>query len=597
MLPKPFRRRDIRKGNQPGSRTVFEPLEGRTLMSATFTVVTVGDSGVGSLRQAIGDANFYVSTHSGQSATVNFDVPLPSPLDDAVIKLLTPLPDVGSRVTIDGSTQHGLSVHGGPTVILDGSATTLPAASFDIALNLTGANDVVNDLAFRHFPNIAVGLDGSLGNVKDATIVSNDGNGVDFGGSDNVLSNSYIGTDTSGDALGNNSFGVIIGGTSSGDTVVGNDVADNGLAGIYVIGSHNLVVENKVGTNPGGNAALGNGAFHESAVPGGGIYVEGNHNTIGQPGKGNLVSGNKGNGITINSASAFANIVASNAIGTTLSGTAALPNISEGIQLQGGAHGNTIGGAGAGNVIAGNDGDGIDFYGAGTGGNAVVANRIGTNAVGSAKLPNKGNGIILYFVPGNTISGGNYISGNALNGILVQSSSDSSIIGNFIGIGTTGATLGNAKAGVNIQDYLGGKSVDDAIRANDIYGNGGLGIDLGNNGVTFDHSGGLLANEPNGYQNFPVLTLAAGKTVKGTLSGAAGTTYAVQFFSSPTADPTGYGEGRYFLGSFSVTTNAAGNAGFTVTLASSLTNGQYLTSTATDPSGNTSEFSKALKVT
>jgi parallel beta-helix repeat protein len=519
---------------------------------------------------------------------------LPSLLDDAVIKLLTPLPSVGNSVTIDGSTQKGLSVKGGPTVILDGSATALPPVSFDIALDLTGSSDVVNDLEFRLFPNIAVGLDGSLGTLKNSTIVSNDGNGVDVAGPDNTVSGNFVGTDTSGQALGNNSFGIIIAG-ATGNTIVGNDVADNGLAGIYVNADHNLVIENKVGTNPAGNAALGNSQFSEP-LPNGGIYVEGNHNTIGQPSKGNLVSGNKTDGITLSGTGAFANVVAGNEVGTTLSGTAALPNNAEGIVLQGGAHGNTIGGA-AGNVVSGNDGDGIYFYGAGTHGNTLLNNRIGTNNVGTAKLPNKGNGILLYFVPGNTIGGGNYVSGNAQDGILIQSSSNSTITGNFIGLGTNGATLGNGAAGADLENYLGGKSIDDAVLSNDIYGNGKLGIDLGNNGVTLDHSGGLLANEPNEYQNFPVLTLATGTTVKGTLNGAAGTSYTIQVFSSPSADPSGYGQGRYFLRSFKVTTNAAGNASFTETLSSPLTKGQFVTATATDPAGNTSEFSKTLKAT
>jgi len=575
------------------SPAILESLEGRTLMSATYTVISAADSGAGSLRQAINNANTYVSTHPGQSATVNFNIPLPSLLDDAVIKLLTPLPSVGKSVTIDGSTQKGLSVKGSPTVILDGSATSLPPVSFDIALDLTGANDVVNDLEFRLFPNVAVGLDGSSGTLKDSTVVSNDGNGVDVAGNNNTVAGSFVGTDTSGHALGNNSFGIIIAG-STGNTIIGNDVADNGLAGIYVNANHNLVIENKVGTNPAGNAALGNSQFSEP-LPNGGIYVEGNHNTIGEPSKGNLVSGNKTSGITLSGTGAFANVVAANEVGTTLSGTAALPNSAEGIALSEGAHGNTIGGAG--NVVSGNDDDGIYFYGAGTSGNTVSNNRIGTNADGTAKLPNKGNGIRLYFVPGNTIGGGNYISGNAQNGIFLQSSSNSTITGNFIGIGTNGATLGNGAAGVNLQNYLGGKSIDDAIVSNDIYGNAKLGIDLGNNGVTLDHSGGLLANEPNGYQNFPVLTLAAATTLKGTLNGAAGTTYTIQVFASPTADPSGYGQGRWYLESFKVTTNAAGNASFTETLTTPFSNGQFATATATDPSGNTSEFSKALKAT
>ena len=152
MFSKSTRRNVNRTLLQPSLAT-FESLESRRLMSATYTVISAADSGSGSLRQAINNANTYVNTHPGQSATVNFNIPLPSLLDDAVIKLLTPLPSVGKSVTIDGSTQPGLSVKGSPTVILDGSATSLPPAGFDIALDLTGSNDVVNDLEFRLFPN------------------------------------------------------------------------------------------------------------------------------------------------------------------------------------------------------------------------------------------------------------------------------------------------------------------------------------------------------------------------------------------------------------------------------------------------------------
>ena len=137
--------------------------------------------------------------------------------------------------------------------------------------------------------------------------------------------------------------------------------------------------------------------------------------------------------------------------------------------------------------------------------------------------------------------------------------------------------------------------------SNDIYGNGKLGIDLGNNGVTLDHSGGLLANEPNGYQNFPVLTLAAGTTVKGTLNGAAGTTYTIQVFVNPSAQTpaaTAKAGGSSNRSPAMSPPTPPGTPALPRRLASTLSaTGQFVTATATDPSGNTSEFSKALKAT
>ena len=122
-----------------------------------------------------------------------------------------------------------------------------------------------------------------------------------------------------------------------------------------------------------------------------------------------------------------------------------------------------------------------------------------------------------------------------------------------------------------------GLNVGNAILSNLIYGNAALGIDLGGDGVTPNHVGGLITG-PNGFQNYPVLSSATSTatqtTINGSLNGAANTTYTIQFFSNTTADPSGFGQGQTYLGSTSVTTDSTGNVTFSATLNVQLAAGQ-----------------------
>ena len=79
--------------------------------------------------------------------------------------------------------------------------------------------------------------------------------------------------------------------------------------------------------------------------------------------------------------------------------------------------------------------------------------------------------------------------------------------------------------------------------------------------------------------------------IAGSLNSLPNATYTLDFYANAAADPSGYGQGQRYLGSTSVTTDAAGNATFSVTLPSATASGEWVSATATDAGGNTSEFS------
>jgi hypothetical protein len=143
----------------------------------------------------------------------------------------------------------------------------------------------------------------------------------------------------------------------------------------------------------------------------------------------------------------------------------------------------------------------------------------------------------------------------------------------------------NGGAGVALTS---GDVEGDAILSNSIYGNAGMGI--------------TLAPRANLSQSAPVLEGAVdfgsgfGTAVKGSLSSTPSTTFTLQFFASPTPDPSGFGQGQIFLGSTAATTDAAGNVEFQANLATSGIAGDVVSATATDPSGDTSEFSADIRI-
>ena len=179
------------------------------------------------------------------------------------------------------------------------------------------------------------------------------------------------------------------------------------------------------------------------------------------------------------------------------------------------------------------------------------------------------------------------VVGNAGDGILISVDA----VGNQIG--GTGANEGNVvsgsgNAGINVRL---GSTTDNSIRGNSVYGNDGIGVDLGDDGVTANDAGDADSG-PNNLQNWAVLTSAsindAGNfSYNLDLSTLDGGSHTVDFYASTNRDG-GQVEGKRYLFSANVsgsTTWSGSWGGIT------LDPGEYITTITTDSSGNSSEFS------
>jgi parallel beta-helix repeat protein len=443
---------------------------------------------------------------------------------------------------------------------------------------------------------------GGLGSDYRNVVAAN-GGGLVIESSGNTVQGNFIGTDITGTQALSNRTGVeidagannnIIGGT---DPKARNIISGNGDSfgggGVYLTSSGssnvptgNQIEGNYIGTDVTGEAALGNGTDV--------FLATGSNNVISS----NTISAStSGPGVWINSNGLAAgltsgNMVQGNWIGTDATGRQVLGNAGAGVNVNAGTNTQVTD-----NVIAGT---GVVVNGLGGAyGNQIEANHIGTDADNALDLGVRDAGVVVFASSGNTISG-NVVAHSSGNGVELGSrdygpASNNTVSGNTIAL--------NGRAGVSI---LAGDG--DSVLANSIHDNGGPGIDLGNDGVTPNDSAGHTG--PNLFQNFPVLSGAeAGRsvTVAGTLTSQPDATFTLDFYANPTAShfysgspaATGfYGEGQYYLGSATVTTNAAGTASFAVDLdasglpGGSVPQGWVISATATDAQGNTSEFSR-----
>ena len=429
-------------------------------------------------------------------------------------------------------------------------------------LSIAAGNSTVRGLAIGGFVN---------GPTAGAAAIALNTNG------DNLIEGDFIGTDASGKIGDGNATGVdIIGGT--GNTIGGtsaaarNVISANQGSGVRVdlfVASGTLVQGNSIGTDATARTLLGNGVA--------GVDLAGSSVMVSR----NVISGNAQNGVVANDSEAiFGNRIVSNG-NPQLAGGA----FGAGIKVYG--SNNTIGGTGAfqSNVISSNAADGVAIISVNAGvtgnENVVQGNDIGTE-------------------PGTVYND----EGNGGDGVSIETTGEGSgginnVIGDTPGAAITGdgnVIAFNGRNGVSVYSDIGADNTGNAVLGNSIFENKLLGIDLGNDGVT---PNGSHAGEsgPNGWQATPIITSAivdnnvdgASVVIAGPLDSLANTTYRIDVLQDVAADEATFREYSNFLGMRTVTTDATGHASFSDEFFSR--GPGVFTATATDPTGNTSEFS------
>ncbi len=466
------------------------------------------------------------------------------------------------------------------------------------------------------------------GNVANGVELSADSAEFD------LVEGNYIGTDVSGkNSVINGNDGVAIDDSATENTIGGstsgasNVISGNAANGIEISDpgtESNLLEGNYVGTDSSGEHILGDGNDGVAIDDGATL------NTVGGTLSGtiggntafsmNVISGNKDNGVGLDSSS---NVVDGNYIGLEPDGKTALGNTGDGVIIHNQSTKNTIGGsvAGAGNVISGNHGNGVNISGSGTLDNVVEGNDIGTNSQGSSGPGNSADGVMIQSgassntVGGTTAPAMNIISGNGKNGVELNDSSSDIVEGNDIGTDFTGTNaLPNAGAGVDVDGESGPNTIGGTVAGsgNVISNNKGDGVLSESTDPTSVLSNSIYQNASGGIgftgnTQVPAITLSnlaasGGKTTVGVAISDASlfADVLIEFFSSPSG-----GEGATLIDAAFVMTTPTGtfNNG-SLALAVPPTPGGVLTATVTNNSGNmvipvfntTSEFSNALAV-
>lgn len=426
-------------------------------MGATFSVSNTNDVGLGSLRQALLDAN-----GAPGSDRITFQIPGSAPY------IITPkslLPAVSEPLVIDGTSQPGFS--GQPVVQIDG----VSAGAGVHGLRLLAGDSTVRGLILTRFSGDGIRVEGNGTNVIEGNFI-----GIGFGGVGD------LGNGEGGITLYRSGFNRV-----GGLTVAARNVISGGnLAGIYVIdpaATGNLILGNYIGTDPSGTVRRGNrqNGIVVSQAPG---NIIGGTTAFAR----NLLSGNLMSGIYLLGTGTTENVIIGNYIGLSETGTSALSNSFDGITLSG-ARKNQIGGVtpGAGNVISGNNERGI-YITQSSHENVVEGNRIGTDASGTISLGNVVNGVAISGGASNRIGGSsaaarNLISGNKQSGVLLFATNSvaNRVQGNFIGVDWSGTKkLSNGFSGINfsgaVSNWVGGTLPGEG---NLISGNGQAGVFLG----------------------------------------------------------------------------------------------------------------------
>ena len=418
---------------------------------AIFTVTNLNDAGSGSLRAAIGEANLDIS---GTPSVISFSV-------NGTIALASDLPPISHRIQIDATSAPTYTSGGAPVVELDcNSHAGLTFATGSAGSRLLG-------LAIGHA----------------------DGNGVTLDAGSITLDKNYIGLNLAGAIFGNSGDGVYASSNSSNNLIGFNPTAATGVLSNVISGndgngislhgsSGNTLVDNRIGTNPTGSAAISNGgngiwltaSSNENEI-GGTAFVDtstgavndptGDKGTVSPvfvvPPLGNLISGNSQNGILID-ANSQQNVLNGNFVGTTADGNGAIGNTLDGVAINGADNNSLIGCQFVNNpfvyynVVSANGENGLHITDSDN--TTVQANFFGVGADNTTIIGNQANGILVDGTSANTQVGGviplgNVAAGNGQNGIELRDTASG-----FITFNTFGGLLAFKGAAPNGNDGL-----------------------------------------------------------------------------------------------------------------------------------------------
>ena len=577
----------------------------------SFWVTNTSDSGPGSLRQAIDDANSTTGFNS-----IYFSIPGMAP---HIIMLQSQLPAIADPVSIDGFTQPNNGYTGtDPKIKLDLTA----AGNSSVGINIQASNSSVYGL-FVYNGGTGIIVQGSncyIGSQTKRNVVSdNQSCGIIVEGSNHTIENNYVGTTPDGsDTLGFQGSGIkvysnTVSVPSRNIYIKNNVISSKGSnGGVILLGygriSQTYLYGNKIGTNAAGTARLADWNF--------GIFIEWNCDSIyigsGAPGYGNLISGNlsstvSGVGINVQVYNPALVSIKGNKIGTDITGSYSIGN-NYGIKTYY-ATDLIIGGSGGeGNLVSGNYYTGIYLLSSlGT----IKGNYVGTTANGLTALPNSlsnpptgGTGIYIYMsrvtIGSPWINEGNIISGN-YDGLELEDSDSCIIEGNKIGVTANNSPLGNAGNGIKLarSNYtkIGGVTL---AEGNVIANNANSGVYIfglppnlpaANNLVSKNSfynnqfKGICLWNSGNNSISSPVITLSCPDSVKGT--SLPQSTIQLYYHQSSNNIP----QGKVYI--TSVNADTLGNWKYIGTI----TQPCSVVALAIDNNSNTSEFSNFPPVT
>ena len=587
----------------------------------------------GSLRKAINDANNATGTSS-----IVFNIPttdpgynsktgtfLIQPLSESVPGALNDhaLDSNYKTTIIDGYTQPGASpntlINGDNARLLiqiDGGKATTPGGS-----GLTPFDDVgsvFRGLIFTGWtnPDISTTSTGSTASGAE---------GMEAGGVQDYIEGNFFGVDSTGKTAAPNRIGVFadagpgFGSTAGGNIIGGttpqarNILSGNNNSGVLFLSTayEGQLQGNFIGLDITGAAIVSNPQEADRSNTFDGAGLNGATITIGGtlPGTANVIAGN-GTNVDINDLTeggqAADSIVQGNLIGTDATGKIGIANQGYGVSILHNPTDMLIGGTtpAARNIISGNLAGVYIFDNSFN--NNVQGNYIGVDITGAKALGNVNQGFITgatasdeipagYTTIGGSVAGaGNVISGNTADGIQISGTSTSqsypnpqvgnTIQGNFIGTDATGKTsIPNGGNGVDLLS-----SATNNIIGGSAPGSGNFIAHNTQNGVLIDPGTGTgnntIANiiQSNGGAGVRINTGTSNRISQNSIFGNGDLGINLQNAGA----------------NLNSNCNASNSGANNLQNAPSLTAGSgtaYITATATDPNGNTSEFSNAVK--